>query len=166
MDLAGPLARSRAPLELQVGSSQLDRACVSLLCREYERWLRRGRVGDDDRVLFRFVTAGFFGALTQAFRLVEPSSAGTLGAMVVLPLIAHSLEFLVHWWRGTAEMATSVAISAAFTSLSTTFNLFAMRHGALIVGGERRPLLTDLQMPRLVVLFVATAIRGGLRAWR
>jgi hypothetical protein len=53
-----------------------------------------------------------------------------------------------------------------FTILSTTFNLFAMRHGALIVGRERRSLLSDLAvMPRLVVMFITTAARSVVRAW-
>ena len=115
---------------------------------------------------FRFATSGFYGAITQAFRRVEPARAGTLAAIVVLPLVAHSLEFVVHWWRGTAVLGPSILASVIFTILSTTFNLFAMRHGALIVGRERRSLLSDLAvMPRLLVLFVTTAARSVVRAW-
>jgi hypothetical protein len=51
---------------------------------------------------FRFATSGFYGAMTQNFRRVEPAAAGTVAAMIVLPVVAHSLEFVVHWWRGTA----------------------------------------------------------------
>jgi hypothetical protein len=115
---------------------------------------------------FRFATSGFYGAMTQAFRRVEPAHAGTIAAMIVLPLVAHSLEFLVHWWRGTAVLGASIGASAVFTAGSTTFNLFAMRHGALIVGRGRRSLLSDLAaMPRLMVLFVRTAARTLVRAW-
>lgn len=115
---------------------------------------------------FRFATSGFYGAITQAFRRVEPARAGILAAIVVLPLVAHSLEFVVHWWRGTAVLGPSILASVIFTILSTTFNLFAMRHGALIVGRERRSLLSDLAvMPRLLVLFVTTAARSVVRAW-
>jgi hypothetical protein len=115
---------------------------------------------------FRFATSGFYGAMTQAFRRVEPVRAGTIAAIIVLPLVAHSLEFLVHWWRGTAVLGASITASVAFTALSTTFNLFAMRHGTLIVGRGRRSLLSDLAaMPRLMVLFVRTAARTLVRAW-
>jgi hypothetical protein len=115
---------------------------------------------------FRFATSGFYGAMTQAFRRVEPARAGTVAALIILPLIAHSLEFVVHWWRGTAVLGTSIAASVLFTALSTSFNLFAMRRGALIVGRGRRSLLSDLAtMPRLLVLFVATAARSLVRAW-
>ena len=115
---------------------------------------------------FRFATSGFYGAITQAFRRVEPARAGAAAAIVVLPLVAHSLEFVVHWWRQTAVLGPSILASVLFTILSTTFNLFAMRRGALIVGRERRSLLSDLvEMPRLIVLFVTTAARSLVRAW-
>jgi hypothetical protein len=107
---------------------------------------------------FRFTTAGFYGALTQAFRRVEPPLHGTLAALVLLPAVAHTLEWVVHRWRGTAELGTSIAASLLFTAVSTTFNLFAMRRGLLIVGDGGGSLLADLRrMPRLVVSFIAAA---------
>jgi hypothetical protein len=115
---------------------------------------------------FRFATSGFYGAITQAFRRVEPARAGALAAIVVLPLVAHSLEFMAHWLRATPVLGPSILASVVFTILSTTFNLFAMRHGALIVGRERRSLLSDhAVMPRLVVMFITTAARSVVRAW-
>jgi hypothetical protein len=105
---------------------------------------------------FRFATAGFYGAVTQAFRRVEPPMLAALGAVVLLPAIAHSLEFLVHWLRGTSELAISIVASIAFTVLSTSFNLFAMRRGALIAGEGAASLLSDLRrMPRLLISFLA-----------
>lgn len=105
--------------------------------------------------LFRFATAGFYGALTQAFRRVEPERTATLTAMVVLPFVGHSLELLVHWSRATPHLAESILASVALTALSTAFNLFAMRRGALIVGDGSRPLLHDLiEMPTLIASFV------------
>jgi hypothetical protein len=73
---------------------------------------------------------------------------------------------LVHWWRGTAVLGVSIGVSVVFTAISTMFNLFAMRDGALIVGRDRRSLGSDLMaMPRLIVLFVASAARSAVRAW-
>lgn len=94
--------------------------------------------------VLRFTTAGFYGALTQAFRRVEPASAGTAAAMTVLPAVAHSLEFVVHSWRGTPELGVSMAASIAFTAFSTAFNLAAMRQGVFIVGHGQRSLWRDL----------------------
>jgi hypothetical protein len=115
---------------------------------------------------FRFATSGFYGAMTQNFRRVEPAAAGAVTAMIVLPVVAHSLEFIVHWWRGTAVLAASIAASVMLTVVSTAFNLFAMRRGALVVGEGQRPLLADLAAaPRLLVLFVAAVLRSCRRAW-
>ncbi|MEW5975459.1 MAG: hypothetical protein AB1898_06595 [Acidobacteriota bacterium] len=114
-------------------------------------------------VVFRAAFSGFYGALTQAFRHVQPKWAATLTAMVLLPMANHSVELAVHWLRGTPELWTSIAASAAFTSVSTSFNLFAMRHGALIVGEGRQALWKDLlRMPWLVFQFIK-AIGVGMR---
>jgi len=113
---------------------------------------------------FRLATSGFYGAMTQAFRRVEPARAGAVAAIVVLPLVAHSLELVVHWWRGTAVLGPSMLASVLFTTISTAFNLFAMRHGALMVGREGRSLLSDLAvMPRLILLFVTIPMRRSSR---
>lgn len=110
---------------------------------------------------FRFVTAGFYGALTQAFRKVEPARMGTVAAMIVLPAVAHTLEFVVHWLSGTQELARSIGISVVFTALSTSFNVFAMRHGALVVGANSPSLIDDLRaVPRLAAAFVIAAVRA------
>ncbi len=111
-------------------------------------------------VVLRLATSGFYGALTQSFRHVEPKVVGTLGAMILLPAVAHSLELAVHWLRGTPALTTSIAVSVGFTVVSTAFNLFAMRHGVLIVGAGKRTVREDLAaMPRLLVLFVADLAR-------
>src|SRR3990170_3553070 len=113
---------------------------------------------------FRFAMSGFYGALTQRFRRVEPAWAGTVGALLLLPVLAHSLEFVVHRWRQTPELAASMAASIAFTMISTAFNLFAMRRGTLVVGEATATFADDLRaMPRLVVMFVASIARTCLR---
>ena len=65
------------------------------------------------------------------------------------------MEFVVHWLRGTRNLVPSVTASVIFTALSTLFNLYAMRRGALIVGSGRGSLLEDLRrMPGLVLDFI------------
>jgi hypothetical protein len=110
--------------------------------------------------ILRFATAGFYGVATQAFRRVEPPIHGTIGAMMLLPAVAHSLELVVHWLGGTPELAASLIASVAFTALSTAFNLFAMRRGVLVVGADGASLLADLcRMPRLMASFLAPGTR-------
>ena len=94
----------------------------------------------------RAATSGFYGAITEAFSEARPAWAATAAAMVVLPLANHSLEFLVHWLRGTPKLGLSITASVAFTALSTSFNLYVMRHGVLTVRGPRRSLREDLTL--------------------
>ena len=108
---------------------------------------------------FRFLTAGFYGALTQAFRRVQPERAATIAVMIALPLIGHSLEFGVHWTRGTPRLGESLAASVLLTAVSTAFNLFAMRRGVLIVGEGSRSLVNDL-------LTMPTVMAAFLLSWR
>lgn len=112
--------------------------------------------------VFRLATSGFYGSLTARFRLVEPRWAATACAAILLPVVSHAGEFLVHWARGTAELWTSLAVSALFTVFSTTFNLHVMRAGALTVGAGSRSLADDLRaMPGLLLDFIGA---GGPRA--
>ena len=104
----------------------------------------------------RLLTSGFYGSLTQAFSGVEPRWAGTLAASIVLPLTSHTVELLVHWWRGTDQLLLSIGASVLFTVLSTAFHLHVMRRGLLIVGPGSHSLATDFRA-------MATLIHGGLR---
>jgi hypothetical protein len=58
----------------------------------------------------------------------------------------------------------SIAASVVFTALSTLFNLYAMRRGALIVGAGRGSLLEDLRRsPALLADFLLCGPRWLLR---
>jgi hypothetical protein len=81
----------------------------------------------------------------------------TLGA-ALRRVKSEYLEWLVHWSRGTPELAASIGVSIAFTTFSTAFNLFAMRRGVLVVGAGSQSLLDDLRrMPRLMFSFIVAA---------
>jgi hypothetical protein len=106
-------------------------------------------------LVFRGIASGFYGALTEGFRDAEPAWAGALGVLVLLPAANHSMEFAVHWLRGTRNLVPSITASVSFTALSTLFNLYAMRRGALIVGAGRGSLLQDMRrMPALLLNFI------------
>ena len=113
---------------------------------------------------FRGVASGFYGALTKAFRFAEPEWAAALVAMILLPLTGHSLEFLIHLLWGTMKLRTSIIASVCFTAVSTLFNLYAMRRGALVTGEGQQTLRSDMKrMPRLIAGFL---VSGPLAAWR
>ena len=105
--------------------------------------------------IYRAVTAGFYGALTQSFRRVRPPWKGTAAALVVVPLVTHSIEFAIHYLRGTPNLKTSMIASICFTLVSTSFNLFAMRRGALVTGQGAWPIADDLRaLPALIASFL------------
>jgi hypothetical protein len=112
-------------------------------------------------LLLRLVTSGFYGALTEAFSAAEPAWQATFVALVGLPLLNHSLEFLLHWSRHTPVLGPSIAASILFTTLSTAFNLYAMRRGVLTVGGGSKSLQHDLmRIPQLLLEFVSAGPRS------
>jgi hypothetical protein len=114
----------------------------------------------------RFATAGFYGAITQALSTSRPAWAGSLAALVVLPLVAHTVEFLVHTTAGTSRVRDGIAASVLFTVVTTAFNTFAMRRGLLTVGLGSRSFWGDLHaLPRAVVEFAGALPRaiGRLR---
>jgi hypothetical protein len=101
--------------------------------------------------LFRGIASGVMGTMTQAFARARNSWV----ALVILPLLGHTLEYLVHRSAGTARLGQSIAASLAFSVLTTSFNLFAMRRGALVVGDDQQSLLDDFrQLPGLFVSYL------------
>jgi len=115
-------------------------------------------------LLFRVTTAGFYGALTQNFRKVAPAWQAGITVMILLPLSSHSLEFTLHWLRHTPKLATSIVTSIIFTAISTLFNWYAMRKGAMVVGSESGTIGQDMRaMPRIIGQFCAAL---PLYCWR
>jgi hypothetical protein len=115
-------------------------------------------------LVFRAITSGFYGAITEAFREAEPPIAAALTVMVLLPIANHSIEFFVHWMRNTQNLVSSILASMILTAFSTLFNFYAMRRGALIVGHGRHSLAQDLaRLPRLALDFITWPVRYLLR---
>jgi hypothetical protein len=114
-------------------------------------------------LIFRACTSGFYGAVTEALVAARPVWTATVATVILLPALSHALELAVHLARGTPELARSIAVSAAFTILSTGFNRFAMRRGVLVVGPGRGTLADDLRRtPRLIGAFALALFRGLL----
>ncbi|HXG53809.1 MAG TPA: hypothetical protein VNJ03_00380 [Vicinamibacterales bacterium] len=106
-------------------------------------------------LLFRAVASGVLGSLTQTLRHARPAWHGAVAALLIMPAVGHAAEYAVHRLAGTPRLSHSMFVSVAFTCFTTTFNLFAMRRGALIVGAGQRSLAHDLRaMPRLIAEFV------------
>ncbi len=108
-------------------------------------------------LLYRGPTAGVYGALTQAFRRADPPWAASVTVMLLLPALSHSLETAVHYLRGTPKLGASICASVCFTALSTLFNLYAMRRGVLVTGGQdEKTFAADLRrIPLMIASFIA-----------
>jgi hypothetical protein len=121
-------------------------------------------------LVFRFITTGLAGAVVQSFRRATPFWQANIIVSILLPAFSHSIEFLTHYAQeryffdifaasadGVARQR-AFAISVLFSVISVLFNLFAMRHGVLLVGAgdETRSFTDDVKrIPRMVGEFTA-----------
>lgn len=117
---------------------------------------------------FRFFTSGVSGSLVQSFRRASPAWLATLIVTISLPVFSHSIEYVTHYvqeeyFAGVLPASENnarqyaFAISVLFSAFSAMFNLFAMRHGVLLVGAgnETKSLWADFKkIPALVVEFL------------
>lgn len=120
--------------------------------------------------LFRFLTAGVFGALVQSFRKAKPIWVANLIVSLILPALSHTVEFVSHYAQEkyfsdifaasqNSGRQRTFAISVLFSVISVLFNLYAMRNGVLLVGAgtATRSFGSDLkQLPRLMSEFTVS----------
>jgi len=115
----------------------------------------------------RVPLVGTLASVTQLFRLADPVWAAALVTTTALPLVAHAAELVTHTIAGTPRLRISLLASVTMSAVATTFNLFAMRRGALLVGDGARSLGADLKdLPRLIRLFVMMPIASVSRRLR
>ena len=109
---------------------------------------------------FCALSAGFYGALVQNLRDAEPEWLTVLFLALGVPAVFQVFEFLLHWFRGTPHLKAAVIASMIVSGISSLFNFYAMRRGALLVGSEGRSFGADLRrLPGLIVAFIAVLPR-------
>ena len=153
---------ARHPIRHFVRGWNWKSAAVSSVCRGVLFFCVNVSAGFDEglkafasELAFRGVVSGALGSATQAFRTASPAATAMIVALILIPAVGHAAEYAAHRLAGTARLGESIAASVAFSMLSTAFNLFAMRRGALIVGAGRRSLGDDLvRVPALAAGFV------------
>lgn len=121
-------------------------------------------------LFFRFITTGMSGAVVQSFRKAKPFWLANVIVSIMLPAFSHAVEFVTHYAQeryffdvfatsdNSVARQRAFAISVLFSVLSALFNLFAMKHGVLLVGAgeETRSLKDDVKLlPRMVGEFTA-----------
>jgi len=121
-------------------------------------------------LVFRFITTGMSGAVVQSFRKAQPVWLANLIVSIMLPAFSHTVEFVTHYAQeryffdifassqNSVARQRAFAISVLFSVIAALFNLFAMKHGVLLVGAgdETKSFLDDVKrMPRMVGEFTA-----------
>lgn len=110
--------------------------------------------------LFCAATAGFYGAFVQNLRDAEPEWMTLSFLTLILPGIFQILEYLLHRVRGTPHLRIAEIVSVLASGISAFFNWYAMRRGALLVGGEGDTFASDLRrLPALILSFVNASFR-------
>ncbi|SEG53491.1 hypothetical protein SAMN05421819_3359 [Bryocella elongata] len=110
---------------------------------------------------------GLYNALVQTLRRAEPLWATGVLLSLVFPGCVQAIEYTIHRLRGTPHLRTAAIISLCVSGISTLFNWYAMRNGALMVGPDSSGLLSDLRhLPRLILGFVIAPFRFALRRIR
>jgi hypothetical protein len=110
--------------------------------------------------------SGIFGALTQRLRNAQPAWLTGLVLWLGVPATLLTAQFFVHRAFGTPQLKASMIGSFCFAAIGTGFNWFAMRQGALLVGGQRSgaartSFAEDLKaLPRIIWAFVTAAPRA------
>jgi hypothetical protein len=114
--------------------------------------------------VFCAITAGFYGAVMQNLRDAEPQWLTGVFLIVVVPAVFQLLEFALHWFHGTPHLRAAEVVSVGVSAVSSLFNWYAMRRGALLVGGEGTGFGSDLRrLPGLLLAFVTSLPRRARR---
>jgi hypothetical protein len=129
--------------------------------------MKRGHVEMSIAVLveiaFTCATAGIYAAFTQAMRFAEPEWLAAGVVALVIPGALYGVDYFAHVWTGMHNVRPAVGFATGLSVVSTLFNLFIMRRGALVVGEGSQPLWRDLiRIPGLIVQFL---VAGPVWLW-
>jgi hypothetical protein len=117
--------------------------------------------------IFRAVTSGFYGALTQTLRNLQPAWLAVGLIAVVTPLVLQAMEYGFHFALGTPNLQHGAIVSLIITAVGALFNLFAMRHGTFLTGSEGHSLGSDLKrLPLIIFEFIAAGPLAIYRVFR
>src|SRR5215470_90760 len=114
--------------------------------------------------VFRIVITGINASITQAIEWAEPQWMVAILVLAAIPGVTMGMQAIAHRLASTPNLRAGLLASLTLSVLSSGFNWFSMRRGALLVGREASSFGTDLsRMPMLIGHFVASPV---LILWR
>jgi len=111
---------------------------------------------------FRVVTSGFYGAVTEALRQLEPAWLAILIVLILAPAVVQLLEFAVHVFSGTPNLNTGVFVSTTMTAVASLFNWYSMRQGAMLTGRNATSFWSDLKRFTVLIFSFVMAIPNAV----
>jgi hypothetical protein len=96
-------------------------------------------------VPFRVLMAGLCGAFVQRLRRTEPRWCSVVAVVVIVPVVSHTAEALVHWRGATPHLERTMAVSVGLTGVTTLTDWWLMRRGLLLVGRGAPSLAQDVR---------------------
>jgi hypothetical protein len=111
-------------------------------------------------ILFRVITTGVSGSVTQSFRHATPQWLANLIVSIMLPAVGQVVEFFSHYIQENYladylpasihnGFARTFPLSLLFAIISTMFNLYLMRQGVLLVGAGEETLSIGGDLKRI-----------------
>jgi|SRR5208337_902578 len=113
--------------------------------------------------LFRVAITGIDASITQAIEAGEPQWGVAVILLAFLPVSTLLLDALVHWMAATPNLRVGLVVSLAVSIVSSGFNWYSMRRGALLVGPTAPSFGADL--PRIPILIMRFLIEPVLILW-
>jgi hypothetical protein len=106
------------------------------------------------------INAGWYAAIVQILRNRKPVWLVVTVISVIVPLSGQVIEYAIHAWHETPHRVAAVVVSTVLGAIASLFNWYAMKHGQMLVGGERSSFASDLRsMPVLLFRFFLLAPR-------
>lgn len=106
------------------------------------------------------INAGWYAAIVQILRNRKPVWLVATVISVIVPLSGQVIEYTIHTWHQTPHRVAAVIASTGLGAIASLFNWYAMKHGQMLVGGERSSFSSDLRsMPVLLFRFFLLAPR-------
>jgi len=111
-------------------------------------------------MVYVLLTAGIFSAWQQQALTIKPRYFAWFAVVIIVPLTSLGADALAHSLLDNVNSHALGIGALIFTLVSAAFHWHIMQNGAMLVGDQAQPLLSDIkQIPSLLVSFVVALVR-------